>query len=119
MALLIKRNLEKYFKKWLQDHLGNVRHVERTAPDTNNQIVQIVNYYPFGGLLNDGPSSLDVQSKLYNGKELDRMHGLNLYDYSARQYDAAICQFTTMDPMCEKYYNVSPYAYCVGNPVNS
>lgn len=23
-----------------------------------------------------------------------------------------------MDPMAEKYYGVSPYAYCAGNPVN-
>lgn len=23
-----------------------------------------------------------------------------------------------MDPLCEKYYDVSPYAYCAGNPVN-
>ncbi len=60
----------------------------------------------------------DVQNHLYNGKELDRMHGLNLYDYSARQYDAAIGKFTSMDPLCEKYYHISPYAYCAGNPVN-
>ena len=22
-----------------------------------------------------------------------------------------------MDPLCEKYYHISPYAYCAGNPV--
>ena len=27
----------------------------------------------------------DVQPYKYNGKELDRMHGLNTYDYGARQ----------------------------------
>jgi len=47
------------------------------------------------------------------------MHGLNLYDYSARQYDATIGQFTSMDPLCEKYYHISPYAYCAGNPINA
>ncbi|MCQ2134831.1 MAG: hypothetical protein MJY88_07670 [Bacteroidales bacterium] len=26
-------------------------------------------------------------------------------------------RFTTLDPMAEKYYSVSPYAYCAGNPV--
>ncbi len=45
------------------------------------------------------------------------MHGLNLYDYSARQYDATFGQFTSMDPLCEKYYHISPYTYCAGNPV--
>ena len=46
------------------------------------------------------------------------MQGLKLYDYSARQYDPAVCQFTSMDPLCEKYYHLSPYIYCGGNPVN-
>jgi len=46
------------------------------------------------------------------------MSGLNQYDYGARYYDPAIARFTTMDPMCEKYYSISPYAYCANNPVN-
>ena len=54
----------------------------------------------------------------YNGKEYDPMHGLNEYDYGARQYDPARGQFTTMDPLCEKYYHISPYVYCGGNPIN-
>ena len=90
-------------------------------PRTNrNEIVQVNNYYPFGGIIDEGSRrGADVQNHLYNGKELDRMHGLNLYDYSARQYDAAIGQFTSMDPLCEKYYHISPYTYCAGNPVNA
>ena len=64
---IVQGQLSSY-NYYAKDHLGNVRHVERTAPGTNNQIVQVVNYYPFGGLLNDGPSSLDVQNKLYNGR---------------------------------------------------
>jgi RHS repeat-associated protein len=55
----------------------------------------------------------------YNGKELDRMHGLNMYDYGARMYSPVIGRFTTMDPLAEKYYNISPYAYCANNPVNA
>ena len=27
-------------------------------------------------------------------------------------------RFTTMDPLCEKYYSISPFAYCADNPVN-
>ena len=101
-----------------KDHLGNVRHVARATPSGVGSIIQANNYYPFGGLLNEGDNQLYVQRKLYNGKEYDRMQGLNLYDYGARQYDPAICRFTSMDPLCEKYYNISPYAYCGGNPVN-
>ena len=80
-------------------------------------IIQANNYYPFGGLLKEGEHHWDIQNRFYNGKEYDRMQGLNLYDYSARQYDPAVCQFTSMDPLCEKYYHISPYAYCAGNPV--
>ena len=62
---------------------------------------QVNNYYPFGGIIDEGSRrGADVQNHLYNGKELDRMHGLNLYDYSARQYDAAIGQFTSLDTFC-------------------
>ena len=64
------------------------------------------------------PASVDVQTHKYNGKEFDLMHGLNEYDYGARQYDPAIAQFTTVDPLCEKYYHISPYSYCGGNPIN-
>lgn len=47
------------------------------------------------------------------------MHGLNFYDYGARQYDPILGRFTQIDPLCEKYYNFHPYAYCKNNPVNA
>ena len=43
----------------------------------------------------------------YNGKEFDRMHGLDTYDYGARQYDGARILWNRMDPLCEKYYNIN------------
>ena len=45
-------------------------------------------YYPYGGLMGKSTGG-DVQRYKYNGKELDRMHGLDWYDYGARHYDAA------------------------------
>ena len=59
----------------------------------------------------------DFQEYKYNGKEFDKMHGLNTYDYGARQHDPLLCRWDRMDPLCEKYYSVSPYAYCCNNPV--
>ena len=61
----------------------------------------------------------DVQPYKYNGKEFDHMHGLNTYDYGARQYNPVTARWDRMDPLCEKYYNVSPYNYCLNNPVNA
>ena len=51
-------------------------------------------------------------------KEFEPLHGLNWNDYGARWYDPATNLFTTIDPLCEKYYHIYPYAYCGGNPVN-
>jgi hypothetical protein len=47
------------------------------------------------------------------------MHGLNTYDYGARQYYPILCRWDRVDPLCEKYYSVSPYAYCGNNPVKN
>ncbi|MCR5069403.1 MAG: hypothetical protein K6A78_06370 [Prevotella sp.] len=59
----------------------------------------------------------DQQNHKYNGKEFDSTHGLNTYDYGARQYNSLVGRWDRIDPMCEKYYSVSPYAYCHNNPV--
>ena len=48
---------------------------------------------------------------------LDRTHGLDLYDSTARWYDSLIGRTSTMDPLAEKYYSLSPYTWCAGNPV--
>lgn len=96
---------------YLKDHQGNNRVVvnqDGTVEETND-------YYPFGGLM--ASSSNSVQPYKYNGKELDRKGGLDWYDYGARHYDATIGRFTTVDPMSDEYYPLSPYGYCGGNPI--
>lgn len=95
------------------DHLGN----NRAVVNQSGTIEQVTHYYPFGSIIADLSSGQDVQPYKYNGKELDRMHGLDWYDYGARNYDAAIGSWPTVDPLCEKYYNISPYNYCHNNPV--
>ena len=39
-------------------------------------------------------------------------------DYGARFYDSSVIRWTTPDPLAEKYYSTSPYAFCNNNPVN-
>ena len=80
-------------------------------------IEQVNHYYPFGSLFEEGMTTSN-QAYKYNGKELDRMHGLDWYDYGARMYDSPLGRFTTIDPMAEKYYSISSYVYCNNNPVN-
>jgi RHS repeat-associated protein len=58
------------------------------------------------------------QPHRFTGKELDNQNGLNWYDFGARWFDVAgVPMWTSVDPLAEKYYNVSPYAYCNNNPV--
>lgn len=96
---------------YLQDHQGN----SRVVADENGKIEEVNHYYPFGGTF--ASSSVFIQSYKYNGKELDRKNGLDWYDYGARHYDATLGRWHVVDPMAEKYYSISPYAYCAGNPI--
>ena len=99
---------------YLQDHLGN----NRVVVKQDGTIEQVNHYYPFGVLFGESTGG-DKNRYKYNGKELDRLNGLNWYDYGARWHDAALGRWATVDPMAEKYYNLSPYNYCGANPVNA
>ena len=105
------------FNYYNQDHLVNNREVV----DAKGVVQQVTNYYPFGAPYADATASkgADVQPYKYNGKELDRMHGLNTYDYGARQHDPILARWDRIDPLCEEFYGVTPYAYCNNNPTNS
>jgi RHS repeat-associated protein len=103
-----------YYNK---DHLGNNREVVNYI----GNVQQLTNYYPFGAPYTDPNAVMgsNVQQYKYNGKELVTMHGLNTYDYGARQYDPILCRWDRVDPLAEKYYAISPYAYCEYDPVNA
>ena len=58
---------------------------------------------------------------LFSGKESQSFLSADipLLDFGARMYDPATARWTAIDPMAEKYYSVSPYAYCLGNPIEN
>lgn len=103
-------NLCHYFTR---DHLGSIR----TMVNENGILEQSLHYYPFGGIYGDACYNADLQGYKYNGKELERMHGLDWYDYGERLYDAAKVSWDRMDKLCEDYYHLNPYDYCGGNPI--
>ncbi len=82
-----------------------------------NGTVQRTQYYPSGLPWAEGEGQ-EVQNKKYNGKEWIEAHGLDEYYSQARMYYPAIMRTTTIDPLAEKYYSISPYAWCGNNPVN-
>ena len=99
------------------DHLGSTRLV--TDPDGN--VLEQFDYLPYGQKCNNSSLAVANQHKtdyLYTGKELpEAFFGIDWYDSVAR-FQTTSGVFTSPDPLAEKYYSVSPYAYCAGKPVN-
>jgi len=107
----------------LEDQLGNTRvMVQPVFPaETNAEIVQVSNYYPFGlEMKSDDPSSLvsyvngDKNNYLFNGKEDQLQTGM--YDFGARQYDPSTGRWNAPDP-AKQFLDNSPYAALTNNPV--
>lgn len=100
---------------YIQDYQGS----NRMVVNADGTVEQVTHYYPYGGVIGGIDRNASLQAYKFEGKELDRTYGLDWYDIHARQYDPVVPSWHTMDPLCEKYYNISPYAYCAGNPVNT
>ena len=127
----------------LRDHLGSVRAV--IDGDTGT-VVETSDYYPFGKRIQvTAPVSEPVGGSLYaaepvvapvapatsvvstsspnrwhfSGKESQSIlnASIPLLDFGARMYNPAIARWTAADPLSEKYHGISPYAYCLGNPI--
>ena len=103
---------------YVADHLGSTRMVV----GSDNTVMETINYYPFGSEMRmEAPAQMTgdfLQPYRFTGKELDRLNGLNMYDFGAQWYDVAgVPMWTSVDPLCEDYYNISPYAYANNNPI--
>lgn len=99
---------------YLRDHLGSTRVKVRSC----DEIVGVYDYLPYGELASYCPPSELSNDYLFGGKELESAHNVRWYDSGAR-YQTTHGIFTSQDPLAEKYYSISPYAYCAGNPVNN
>ena len=128
----------------LRDHLGSVRAV---IDGDTGAVVETNDYYPFGKrILVTAPVSEPVGGSQYasepavapvapatsvastsspnrwhfSGKESQSFLYANipLLDSGARMYNPAIARWTAADPLSEKYHGISPYVYCLGNPIS-
>lgn len=105
---------------YLYDYEGNIVKVFTKS----GRIVQSTDYYPYGEPWGEGNSSgMMLPSRcgnhyLFGSKERISQYGLNLYDFTARLYNASQARFLTPDPMAESTPWLSPYAFCASNPIN-
>ena len=96
----------------LTDHLGSVRAI---VNDTG-EVIERNDYYPFGLRWNTG--TLSDNRYRYNGKEMQLFVNVPYTDYGARMSDPRFhLGWNGRDPLSEKYYPMSPYAFCGNNPV--
>ena len=105
-----------FFYYHLKDHLGSNR-VTKVGVGEGGSVLQRMNYYPFGGMMASSTGGA-VQPYRYTGKELVRFQGLDWLDYGARWYDPAILRWNGVDELAEKYTPVSPYVFCLNNPLS-
>lgn len=128
------------YRFFMTDHLGSIRAVT----DASGNVLHTYDYYPYGEDIAESASAVSLSAQecssgtlssepengssstagaflqpyRFNGKESQEFADLPYLDYGARFYHPLSSRWTTMDPMAEKYYSVSPYAFCSNNPVN-
>ena len=100
----------RYF---VTDHLGSVRAVV----NDEGEVLERNDYYPFGLRWNNAGQQVTDNRYRYNGKEDQAFAGLPYLDYGARMYDPHLVVWHGVDPLSEKYYPISPYVFCLGNPI--
>jgi len=94
------------------DHLGSSSYITNSS----GAVTQHMEYLPFGETLIDEHLNSNNSPFKFNGKEMDEETG-NYY-YGARYYDPKLSIFIGVDPLADKYPGISPYAYCLNNPIN-
>ena len=109
-----------------KDHLGNIRlsftdSNDDGIIDSSDEIVQENNFYPYGlehKGYNNQINSTEYLFK-YNGKELNEELGIGWYDFGARNYNAVLGRWMNLDPLADKYFNVTPYSFVSNTPINA
>ena len=98
------------------NHLGSAAYLTN-----NGQVTQTLNYLPYGEDWVDiqhymGARYSNMELYTFTGKEKDYESGYHYF--GARYYDSeALTGWLSVDPMADKYPNMSPYNYCAWNPV--
>lgn len=93
----------------LKDQQGSTRAVIAES----GTIDAMLDYMPFGQLIESGIGDAAIIDYRFIGQEFDTETGL--YNYRARFYDTELGRFYSIDP---KFQYGSPFVYCINNPLN-
>lgn len=98
------------------------------SKDAHGAVVAQIAYLPFGQEMDILEFAADSAFRYrFSGKERQPLTEVctpasgqipALINYGARMYDPSLGRWLTPDPLAEKYYGISPYAYCNNSPVN-
>lgn len=102
------RERELFFSH--SDHLGSANWIT----DYDGVPIQYLHYAPYGELVeNQRVTDYDERYK-FTGKERDWETG---YDFFGARYWWLAGTWLSVDPLSDKYPQISPYAYCGWNPI--
>lgn len=92
------------------DHLGSSSFIT----DAMGYAVQHLQYLPFGETFVDQQNGYDSRYT-FSAKEKDDE---TQYSYfGARYYDSDLSVWLSVDPMSDKLPSITPYSYCLNNPI--
>ena len=117
MARAMKNNFqegdsyEKMQFYYHPDHLGSSSYIT----NLDGEVVQHIEYVPFGEVFVEERNNIWNTPYLFNAKEFDEETGL--YYYGARYYEPRLSLWMSVDPLQEKYPNISTYCYAANNPI--
>ena len=93
------------------DHLGSSSFIT----NLEGEIVQHIEYVPFGEVFIEERNSVWNTPYLFNAKEFDEETGM--YYYGARYYEPRLSLWMSTDRYEEKYPYISTYSYSLCNPM--
>jgi len=135
LHISVPEELEAHVEIWNRDFLQSMRDLVADAPDPDVYFyhsdhlgsaswitdgdgipVQHLQYLPYGEPYINQRVSGYSDRFTFTGKERDKETGFGYF--GARYMDHELMtMWLSVDPLADKYPNISPYAYCAWNPV--
>ena len=122
-------DLSKMSDLWfVKDHIGSIRSVYCLNDNTGNPIIEYNHFLPYGTRLDFlATEKSALNSHRFAGKKEydDFLTSFDINpmdilanDFGPRFFIPFTSCWTTPDPLASKYPSISPYTYCMSDPIN-